>query len=130
MSLGEERLCAVKYVFVPSSDVPVFHSADDFVIHTVTVLHDGYESLHDRVFKACPLGYACMEPLALYHEVLWYHGIRNGENVVLERDDLHHAIDESEYEMLWGRGVAKSPVSICVDVGKAFHSVSSPVCLL
>jgi hypothetical protein len=42
-------------------------------------------------------------------------------NVIMERDDLHHAIDESEYEILWGRGVAKSPVSICVDVGEAYN---------
>ena len=116
MSLVEQQLCSVKYIFAPPTESPELYTAKYFEICTADVLHDKYEGLHAAVFESCPQGYSCIEPLALYHEVLWYHGIRNGKNITMERDDLHHAINEEEYSVLWGKGVKVSPVTICVDV--------------
>jgi hypothetical protein len=88
------------------------------------VEHSTYEQLHAAVLKACPKGFVCREPLALFHEVLWSSGVilvkETGENarVRLERDELRHAIEEGEYEVLWGseKSATNSPLSICVDV--------------
>ena len=84
---------------------------------TKWVFHSSYEELHDEVFKAAPEGYKCVEPIALYHEVLWTVGL-NANGV---RDELHHALEREEYDMLkpgrahtdWKK---KEPLSLCVDI--------------
>ena len=83
------------------------------------VFHSSYEELHDEVFKAAPEGYVCVEPIALYHEVLWTVGLNaNGA-----RDELHHALERDEYDFLRPGNVHRgwkktSPLSLCVDIKK------------
>ena len=89
-------------------DHSVFHTADEFEVGTRTVKHSTFQELHDAVFLACPKDFVCVEPIALHHEVLWTMGLSltvdvNGEHV-FERDQLHHAVEEEEYESLpWGK---------------------------
>ena len=115
--------CNVKYIHLDAVDPAEFHTAKDFEMHVACIEHSTYQELHEAVFKACPVGFTCKEPLALFHEVLWSTGIRvtksTGENerVRLERDELHHAIEEGEYCVLWGEGKrAAKMISICVDI--------------
>ena len=113
--------CTVKYIHLAAVDPTRFHTTTDYELCTKKVKHSTYEEMHTAVFNACPEGYECREPLALYHEVLWSSGIRvieaTGENerVRLERDELHHAIEEGEYAILF-RSASSSPLSICVDI--------------
>ena len=94
------------------------HEPWEYELAWAVVRHSSFEELHQRVFESCPLGYACVEPIALRHEVLWSLGLTvlrdNLGNRVCERDDLVHAIEESEYSELWRKN--NSPLSICVDV--------------
>ena len=83
------------------------------------VFHSSYEELHDEVFKAAPKGYVCVEPIALYHEVLWTVGLK-ADGV---RDELHHALERDEYDFLRPGNVHRgwkkaSPLSLCVDIRK------------
>ena len=103
------NVCNVKYIHLASIDQSILHVATEYELKTVKIEHVTYDGLHKAVFKACPDGFACMEPLALFHEVLWSTGIRvvegtgECERVQLERDELHHAIEEAEYgKLLWG----------------------------
>ena len=64
-----------------------------------TVLHSTFDELHEKVLEACPANYKCVEPIALYHEVMWSMGLDFSERGVV-RDELHHALEEWEYSML------------------------------
>lgn len=125
--------CTVKYIHLASVDPSLLHTTVDYELYTATVRHNSYSDLHDAVFSACPAGYVCKEPIALFHEVQWSTGIRitatgESERVRLERDELHHAIEEWEYDVLWPRGTSKSPVhaptTICVDVDELAGAAS------
>ena len=120
----QKNTCTVKYIHLESIDPMRFHVSVDYEMSTVQVRHSTYDELHQAVFDACPKGFVCTEPLALYHEVLWSTGVKikqsTGESELLhlERDELHHAI-EGEYAILWGRDDKSHAVlSICVDVVK------------
>lgn len=114
---GGKNACVVKYIHLKSVDVDKLHTLADYELELKRVLHSSYEELHEQVFQNCPAGYACAEPLALYHELLWSSGLalrRDGRRAVLERDVLHHAIEAGEYDLFWN---VPNPVgTICVDV--------------
>ena len=113
--------CTVKYIHlrdVPPADL---HSISDYEMHKTTVFHSTFNELHTAVFEACPMGWVCQEPLALHHEVMWSTGVvSNG--VVLSRDHLKHAIEESEYGILWR--TSSTCISICVDIEPATLAVT------
>ena len=127
--------CIVKYIHLSSVDPGLFHTTSDYEMCKVTIEHSTYDELHEAVFSNCPDGYVCREPLALYHEVLWSTGIRviqdTGENerVRLERDELHHAIEVGEYNVLWvpGKPSSDNPLSICVDIDEDTSSSTVPI---
>lgn len=130
------NVCNVKYIHLASVDPSALHVAAEYEMKTARVEHRTYEELHEAVFGACPGGYVCMEPLALFHEVLWSTGIRvtestgECERVQLERDELHHALEEGEYEKLsWGDETTpiNALISICVDVDEALGIKTAPV---
>ncbi len=123
--------CKVKYIHLAAVDPSRFHVATDYELCTEIVQHSKYEELHEAVFDKCPKGFVCKEPLALYHEVLWSSGIRviecTGENEIvrLERDELHHAIEEGEYSVLWNPAKPSNPLlSVCVDVDEDVSRVA------
>ncbi len=60
------------------------------------ITHRTYGELHAAAFAACPTGFECEEPLALYHEVHW--SMRQAWPTTSE---LHHAIEAGEYAELW-----------------------------
>ena len=108
--------CLVKYIHLRDTR-PRLHEPCEFELACALVRHSSFEELHQKVFDTCPLGYRCIEPIALRHEVLWSLGFNvltdEKGNRVCERDTLVHAIEEAEYsEVLWHG----SPLSICVDV--------------
>lgn len=114
--------CIVKYINLRDMGARL-HEPCDFEFASARIRHSSFEELHQKVFGACPLGYRCVEPIALRHEVLWSLGLNvlrdKDGNRVCERDELVHAIEEAEYkELLWKQG---KPLSICVDVIEA-HS--------
>ena len=118
-----QNKCVVKYIHLANIDPCLFHTTADYEMCKVAVEHSTYDELHKAVFIHCPKGYVCKEPLALYHEVLWSSGIKvvketgESERVWLERDELRHAIEEGEYDLLWVRGRPLGALlSICVDV--------------
>lgn len=86
-----EHECVVKYVAVRG------------VVCQKRVRHTSFRTLHEAVVLGCPPDYVCVEPIALHHEVLWESG----------RDVLHHAIEESEYPVLWPP-TAGEPLPVCV----------------
>ena len=101
----------VKYICVAEleDDIDKFQRAEKIA---PTIAHYSYEDLHDKVFRACPAGYQCVEPIALYHEVLWSAGwgrTAQGKHV---RDELHHALEPWEYEAT----LRPSMASLCVDI--------------
>ncbi len=125
----KKNVCTVKYIHLSSIDPNCFHTTADYEMHKAVVEHSTFEGLHEAVFNACPAGYVCREPLALFHEVLWSSGIKimqtTGEPVRLERDELHHAIDENEYSVLWKPSKpSQTPLSICVDVDEDVSHVA------
>ena len=101
--MGLANTTTVKYMHLK---VPADGSLHDCELEKRDVTHHTYGELHYRVRSACPIGYTCIEPLALRHEVTW---TTNGE-----ADVLHHAIEEGEYEAVWAGG--GGPNTICVDV--------------
>ena len=58
------------------------------------VEHHTYGELHAAVQAACPRGFVCEEPLALFHEVQWR---QRGPPT----HALHHALEVGEYPLLW-----------------------------
>ena len=94
----------VKYIHPRVPPDGSFHNLTDYELATREVDHRTYTELYDQVRAWCPKGYACIEPIALFHEVTW---TTNGEHNV-----LHHAIEE--YGDLWSTGAG--PKTICVDV--------------
>jgi hypothetical protein len=120
--LGKEVSTQIKYISVDAADLKPAQSGWGIELTEKAikwVFHSSYEELHDAVFKAAPKDYKCVEPIALYHEVLWTVGL-NANGV---RDELHHALEREEYDMLkptkahegW---MKKSPLSLCVDIKK------------
>jgi hypothetical protein len=116
--LAKEACTQIKYISVDDLKQAKFGWDSELTEkETKWVFHSSYEELHDEVFKAAPVGYKCVEPIALYHEVLWHVGL-NANGV---RDELHHALEREEYDMLRpGRGCSdwkkKEPLSLCVDI--------------
>jgi len=123
-----ENVCVVKYIDIRSmqADDPVYN-IDKFVKGEKTIEHGTYEDLHDKVFSNSPQTYRCIEPLALHHEVLWSNGIVfvNGvdKRGYVGRDQLHHAIEEQEYNILWNGVDTHKPLPIFVDVEKEVDTV-------
>ena len=123
--LSMENRCLVKYIEIKSiqGNDPDFN-IDKFVIHSETISHATYEEMHTKIFECAdlPAIYRCMEPLALHHEVLWSRGISNSTGMYMrdgtERDQLHHAIEEQEYSVLWNGSATNTPLPIFVDVEK------------
>ena len=109
----------IKYICVEEieQDIDKFEHAEK---ETKRISHTTFDELHDRVFAACPAGYACTEPIALYHEVLWSLGLKtvNGRRV---RDELHHALETWEYGML----TSGKTLSLCVDIVRTFSDPPS-----
>jgi hypothetical protein len=131
---GHKNQCNVKYIHLSSIDPTAFHVAKDYEMHTKTIEHSSYEEMHEEVISGCPRGYVCREPLALFHQVLWSRGIRvvgcagEHESVRLERDELRHAIEEKEYDLLWGPGKGGDKLlSICVDVDNILLDVDRDI---
>ena len=116
------NVCRVKYIDIALiNTLDSIKEIDRFVRCERTIWHDKYQTLHKSVFANAPAGFVCVEPLALHHEVLWSSGITFsngvGERKVMERDQLHHAIEEGEYGILWAAGNKSSdPLSIFVDI--------------
>ncbi len=130
MSVLPTNSCKVKYIHLAAVDPNLFHVATDYELATKIVQHRKFKELHEAVFNQCPEGFVCKEPLALHHEVLWSSGIRvvesTGENEIvrLEQDELHHAIEEGEYSVLWNPSKPSNPLlSICVDVEELKETV-------
>ena len=107
----------VKYICIDEleDNIDKFEKAEKTTEH---VSHSTYDDLHTKVFSKCPLGYQCVEPIALYHEVLWSMGLRKNENKKHVRDELHHALERWEYEILRQSSLA----SLCVDIVKLTSS--------
>lgn len=85
----------VQYIFVePTRELRV-----SFQVHAANVAHYDYESLYEEIKSNCPVGYACVVPVALFHEVVW-----DGNGAT---DVLHHAVEQAEYARIdWaGRSV-------------------------
>jgi hypothetical protein len=107
----------VKYICAEEieDDIDEFKKAEKIEIE---IAHSTYDELHEKVFQECPEGYQCVEPIALYHEVLWSVGwgkTAGGKHI---RDELHHALERWEYTTLRG-GIANarpSMASLCVDI--------------
>jgi hypothetical protein len=110
--------CIVKYICVDNADPAalVTDALAQFERHKTSIVHSNFEELHAAVFSGCPAGFRCVEPIALYHEVLWSMGLRvgNGGRCVIARDELHHALEEGEYGLL--RWNAPPALSLCVDI--------------
>ena len=112
--------CAIKYIHLrPDAPNCILHDPADFELDQKVVEHSTYDELHNEVFRNCPEGYECIEPIALRHEVLWSLGMNflrdeNG-NLVAERDELHHALEEKEYWTLNWRDPYHM-ICLCVDV--------------
>jgi hypothetical protein len=107
--MGTPNTTLVKYIHlkVAAGESGInYHEVKDYELATKNVEHRAYGELHSKTRFHCPSGYRCIEPLALYHEVVW--------TTNSERDVLHHAIEEQEYSSLWVDGTG--PRSICVDV--------------
>jgi hypothetical protein len=85
-----------------------------------SVEHRTYAELHSAVRAACPRGFECEEPLALFHEVHWR---QRGPPT----HALHHAIEVGEYPLLpWASMISSSStqtkviiITICVGVHAA-----------
>jgi len=116
--LAKGACTQIKYISVDNLELDTFGWSVKLTEKEIKwVFHSSYEELHDEVFKAAPEGYKCVEPIALYHEVLWHVGL----NVNGVRDELHHALEREEYDMLRpGRACSdwkkKEPLSLCVDI--------------
>ena len=123
-----EYFCNVKYIDIASAcDDGTFHDINQFVKHTEKTGHTSYDDLFQKVFETPPPEpiagvYECVEPMALYHEVLWSSGIVviNGVGVrqVRGHDQLHHALEAGEYNILQTAWDSDHPLSICVDVAR------------
>jgi hypothetical protein len=109
--------CIVKYINLHDV-LPRLHEPGDFEFACAVICHSSFDEMHQRAFDACPLGFRCVEPIALRHQVLWSLGLNvlrdSTGNRVWERDDLMHAIDKAEYDELWRK--KDKPLSLCVDV--------------
>ena len=115
-------VCNVKYIDIKSIESDELHviNINSFVKHSADFQCEKYEDLHKAVLENSPEGYMCIEPLALFHEVMWSCGLSKENGVVKRvttcRDQLHHAIEESEYNLLVTNVSHKDPILICVDV--------------
>ena len=115
--------CLVKYIDIGSiqGDDPDFN-IEQFVKGKHQIWHSTYTEMHQGVFETPgpPYAYRCVEPLALHHSVLWSNGVVNVDGVytrcTLGRDQLHHAIEAQEYDLLWRGDSGKKPLPIYVDV--------------
>jgi hypothetical protein len=120
------NVCRVKYIHLGLDKSPnEYHVAKDYELCEKIIRHNDFEDMHERVLEQCPAGFECREPLALFHEVMWSCGIvvdeGSGElkRAALERDELHHAIEKDEYNILWAPGErvkVDEALSICVDI--------------
>ena len=112
MKCNKEKMGSlVKYICVEElvDDIDRFEKAEK---ETKWIHHSTYDDLHEQVFNKCPMGYQCIEPIALYHEVLWSVGWRREDNGKHVRDELHHALERWEYTTLR----PPSMNSLCVDI--------------
>ena len=101
--------CAIKYIHL-RPDASPYHEPKDFELAQETVEHSSFRELHREVFRRCPNGYMCIEPIALRHEVTW---TRAGDE-----DRLIHALEEKEYKDLdWSDPYHM--ICLCVDVRTA-----------
>ena len=119
--MDSKNQSVIKYIFVNAEEDSVNEAnvLEKFEKHKTTITHSNFEELHSAVFSACPKGFKCVEPIALFHEVLWSLGIKinsRGESkrCLIERDELHHAIEESEYGLL--KWKSTPVISLCVDI--------------
>jgi len=110
--------CAIKYIHLrPDATPSSLHEPSDFELEQKVIEHSTFEELHDMVFRQCPEGYRCIEPIALRHEVLWGMRFLRDENgkLVAERDQLIHALEEKEYTIIDWRDPYHM-ICLCVDV--------------
>ena len=107
----------VKYICIAEleDNIDKFKKAEKT---TEPIYHSTYDDLHSEVFSKCPVGYQCLEPIALFHEVMWSMGLRRNENNKHVRDELHHALERWEYGVLQQPSMA----SLCVDIVKLTSS--------
>ncbi len=82
------------------------------------VEHRTYGELHAAVLAACPHGFECEEPLALFHEVQWR---QRGPPT----HALHHALEVGEYPLLWRPPPCGAP-TICVGVHPQQQRAAAP----
>ena len=118
-----ETTSLVKYICVEElpDDIDLFQKAEK---ETVSICHSTYDELHSRVFANCPKLYRCVEPIALFHEVLWSAGwSKNGYDGRHVRDTLHHALERWEYDAT----LRPYPLtSLCVDIVPLLTSSGQP----
>lgn len=65
--------------------------------------NNNYEDLRRKIKANCPDGFVCLEPIALYHEIVYD---KTGEH-----DRLRHAIEIEEYN-----ATGDGELSVCVDI--------------
>jgi hypothetical protein len=122
--MSVEYFCNVKYIDIASAcDEGGLHNINEFVRHEEVIGHTSYNGLVTTIFETqLPQTirgvYKCIQPLALYHEVLWSSGITIVNGVCIRQvtghDQLHHAIEAGEYQIL--QTEREDPLSICVDI--------------
>lgn len=116
---GKGACTEIKYICVDEleQDIEKFDHAEK---ESKWVFHSDFDELHQEVFSNCPQPYACTEPIALYHHVLYSMGLKSTDGRCV-RDELHHALERWEYDMLLpgkahGDWKKQSPLSLCVDI--------------
>ena len=129
LARGKDVCTEIKYICVDEleQDIDKFKHAEK---ETKWVFHSNFEELHREVFANVTPPYVCTEPIALYHQVLWSVGLKTvGGRCV--RDELHHALESWEYDMLKPNGAhedwkKREPLSLCVDIVRGPPTSSDP----
>lgn len=114
--------CMVKFIHLEDMNPTHLHTLADYEYSTAYVSHSNYAELETNVHAACPNGFKCIDPIALHHEILWESSLKvtpraDGHHVV-ERDNLFHAIDESDYTDIHWTKPNCDPISVCVEIEK------------
>ena len=109
--------CIIKYIHLKDLRTEHLHTLQDYEYCKASITHCNYEELEAKVQAACPVGFTCVDPIALHHELLWESSLKSTGSVI-ERDNLFHVVDASDYQDIHWNIPNTPPVSVCVEIEK------------
>ena len=119
--------CVVKYIYLKDLNSKTLHTVKDYEYRKTIICHDSYDAMVEMVSVQCPVGFTCIHPITLHHEVLWVTSLVANPGGEVSTDHLFRPIDSSDYDVIQWNKTADSTVpmlSICVQIQQQYAILS------